>query len=161
MTEVFLGLGSNLGNRKEQLERACAEIELRVGPVVLRSDFIETEPWGYDSPHPFLNAVVRCHTRLSPLQLLDTTQLIEWLLGKRDCHATQRSLQASVPTRYHDRPVDIDILFYGLSVIDLPRLRVPHPLMLQREFVMTPLRQVLSMPADGRYLALLGEEAAR
>jgi len=151
MHEVFLGLGSNLGDRRQQLERACAEIMLRVGPIVMCSDFVETEPWGFDSPHPFLNAVVRCRTELEPLSLLDATQSIERLLGKRAQHATRRTPQSTQPA-YYDRPIDIDILLFGFEHISLPRLQVPHPLMLQRDFVMTPLRQLLCLPGDKKYL---------
>lgn len=150
--DVFLGLGSNMGEREALLDKACNEIERLIGPITGRSAFIETEPWGFQSANRFLNGVVRCTTDLAPLQLLNTTQHIERLLGKRPCHATRRT--ASAPT-FHDRPIDIDILFYGLQVIDMPRLRVPHPLMLQRDFVMTPLRQLLVQPGDERYTDLL------
>ena len=151
MHEVFLGLGSNMGDREALLNRTCEEIERLIGPVVGRSAFIETEPWGFKSPNKFLNAVVRCHTQLEPLPLLDTTQMIERLLGKRKEHTTERKESAV----FHDRPIDIDILLYDCQRINLPRLKVPHPLMTRRDFVMTPLRELISSPDDEKYLELL------
>lgn len=158
--EVFLGLGSNLGNRETLLLMACDEIERLVGPITGRSAFVESEPWGYHSPHTFLNAVVCCQTVLQPLQLLDATQRIERLLGKRKEHATERTPQLNgtgrpTATVFHDRPIDIDILLFGFQRIDHPRLQVPHPLMLQRPFVMNPLLQLLGEKGDQRYADFL------
>ncbi|MBR4898706.1 MAG: 2-amino-4-hydroxy-6-hydroxymethyldihydropteridine diphosphokinase [Prevotella sp.] len=167
MHEVFLGLGSNIGERETLLNQACKEIERLIGPIVVRSAFIETEPWGYESTNKFLNAVVRCHTNLEPLPLLNVTQSIERRLGKRKKHATERLPQPSTihhppstlhpqpSTIFHDRPIDIDILLYDCATINEPRLQVPHPLMLQRDFVMIPLREVLNQEDDNKYLNFL------
>lgn len=158
MHEVFLGLGSNMGERESVLYRACTEIERLIGPVTGRSAFLETEPWGFQSDQKFLNAVVRCSTTLGPLSLLDATQKIERLLGKRSEHATIRPTARAASgqtTVFKDRPIDIDILLYDCSQIHEPRLTVPHPLMLQRDFVMTPLLQVLCRQGDHRYLEWL------
>lgn len=139
---VYLGLGSNLGQRRQLLEQAIRLIDGRVGPVVRRSSLIETEPWGFLSDHPFLNGVVCCQTTLSPREVLQATQQIERELGKRPEHATQRG--PSAPPSYHDRPVDIDILLYDKLVVDEPDLKIPHPLMYEREFVMKPLKQIIN-----------------
>ena len=160
MHEVFLGLGSNIGERETILNQACKEIERLIGPVVGRSAFIETEPWGFESANKFMNAVVRCHTNLEPLPLLDSTQKIERMLGKRKRHATERNpspstLHPSPSTLYHNRPIDIDILLYDCATINEPRLQVPHPLMLQRDFVMIPLREVLKQEGDEKYMDFL------
>lgn len=160
MHEVFLGLGSNIGERETILNQACKEIERLIGPVVGRSAFIETEPWGFKSANKFMNAVVRCHTDLEPLPLLDVTQSIERILGKRKKHATERNpspstLHPSPSTLYHDRPIDIDILLYDCATINEPRLQVPHPLMLQRDFVMIPLREVLNQEDDEKHMDFL------
>lgn len=151
MHEVFLGLGSNLGEREALLLRAIEEIEKLVGPIVARSAFIETEPWGFESEHRFLNAVVRCQTDLEPLQVLDCTQQIERVLGKREEHHTLRIHQPV----YFDRPVDIDVLLYDCMTIHEPRLTVPHPLMRERDFVMKPLLSLLIREGDEKYLQLI------
>ena len=129
---VFLGLGSNEGDRAELLERAISLLALRAGVVVARSSVIETEPWGFVSEHRFLNMVVALETTLSPTRLLDVTQRIERQLGR-----TQKTEKA-----YSDRPIDIDILLFDNRIIHTSRLDVPHPLMLQREFVWCPLLEI-------------------
>ena len=135
------------------MNQACREIERLIGPVVGRSAFIETEPWGFESANKFMNAVVRCHTNLEPLPLLNVTQSIERILGKRKKHATERNPSPS--PLYHNRPIDIDILLYDCATINEPRLQVPHPLMLQRDFVMIPLREVLNQEDDEKYMDFL------
>lgn len=140
---TYLGLGSNLGNRKELLLTAIKEIEKLIGTVARQSAFIETEPWGYLSPHPFLNAAIAVDTTLSPQQLLKATQTIEQTLGKQPCHATQRT--TGQPPIYHDRPIDIDILLYDQLHIQEPNLTIPHPKMKERPFVMKPLEEIMGL----------------
>ena len=130
---VYIALGSNLGDREALLKRAIEEIGRRIGPVVAESDFVETEPWGFCSPHRFLNACIAVETRLSPLDLLHETQAIERLLGRTT--KTHNGV-------YTDRPIDIDILLYGDLQLDTEELTLPHPRMLQRPFVMEPLWQI-------------------
>ena len=131
---LFLSLGSNLGDRDAVLRRAIALIGERVGTVERVSSFIETEPWGFRSEHPFLNAACMVRTMLSPFECLEQTQRIERELGR-----TSKSQDGI----YHDRPIDIDLLLYGDLHISTPTLTLPHPLMLQRDFVMVPLREIL------------------
>ena len=131
--KVFLGLGSNLGNCKRNLERAIRLIDERVGQVTRQSSFIETEPWGFESEHKFMNAVVLCETTKTPREVLLLTQQIERDMGRR---------KKSVSGGYADRPIDIDILLYDDLTIDEPDLKIPHPLMEQRDFVMTPLNEI-------------------
>ena len=143
--QLYLGLGSNLGDRRAQLERAVSLIGERVGKVTRRSSLIETEPWGYESPHPFLNAVILCETERTPREVLLLTQQIERDMGKQKRHATRRgpapTASGQRPT-YHDRPIDIDILLYDDWTVDEPDLKIPHPLMAERDFVMTPLAEI-------------------
>lgn len=136
---VYLGLGSNLGDRESLLRRAIELIGERVGKVVRCSSLIETEPWGFESQHPFLNGVVLCQTALTPRQLLEATQRIERLLGKTRDHATIRTSRL-----YKDRPIDIDILLYDDIAVDEPDLKIPHPLMHERPFVMIPLNELIN-----------------
>ena len=132
--KVYLGLGSNLGNREANLLKAITMIGERIGNVVRQSTFMETEPWGFESEHSFLNGVILVETTLTPRQLLKTTQKIERLLGRKNKSLT--------PREYHDRPIDIDILLYDDLELDESDLKIPHPLMNQRDFVMIPLQEL-------------------
>lgn len=136
--QVYLSLGSNLGQREENLRKAIRMIHERVGEVVRQSSFIETEPWGFESDHPFMNAAVLCLTEKSPREVLRLTQQIERDLGKSKEHATQRGESS----KFHDRPIDIDILLYDDLTVDEPDLQIPHPLMYERDFVMIPLKEI-------------------
>ena len=136
--KVFLGLGSNLGDREENIRKAISLIGERVGLVIRQSSLIETEPWGFESDNKFLNGVILCETTLTPRQVLRATQKIERELGKLRKHSTRRT-PLSI---YHDRPIDIDILLYDDLTIDEPDLKIPHPLMHERDFVMIPLKEI-------------------
>ena len=142
---VYLGLGTNLGDKEGNLREAIRLTGERVGTVVRQSSFIETEPWGFESDNRFLNAVILCETEKTPREVLQLTQQIERELGKTKAHATKRSplssLNAHLST-YSDRPIDIDILRYDDITVDEPDLKIPHPLMHERDFVMIPLREI-------------------
>lgn len=130
---VYLGLGSNLGDKAANITLAVQHIEEQIGHVVRQSALYISEPWGFDSENEFVNAVVKCETILSPHQLLRTTQRIERQMGRK---------RKSCNGVYHDRIIDIDILLYDDLTIDTPSLKIPHPLMQQRDFVMVPLREI-------------------
>lgn len=132
--DTYLALGSNLGRRRRNILRAVRLISQHVGQVIRLSDLIYTQPWGYQSEHGYVNAVARVSTTLSPQQLLAVTQHIERLMGR---------MEKSVNGIYHDRVIDIDILLYDDITVDTPQLKIPHPLMMQRDFVTIPLRQVI------------------
>ena len=138
-TDIYLGLGSNLGDRHTLLLHAIELLVQRVGPLVRSSSFIESSPVGFESEHPFMNAVVLMQTNLSPTRLLEVTQQIERELGRTEKSATNQKMGKPV---YHDRTIDIDILLYGDLSIDEPDLQIPHPRMKERPFVMEPLREV-------------------
>ncbi len=131
-TDIYLGLGSNLGDRHTVLLAAIEQLVQRVGRLVRCSSFFETEPWGFESEHQFLNAVALFRTTLSPRELLAVTQDIERELGR-----TRKSQDG-----YEDRVIDIDILLYGDEHIDEPDLQIPHPRMQERPFVMEPLEEL-------------------
>lgn len=135
----YLSLGSNLGDRHSLLLLAIDLLARRVGRLVRASSIIETEPWGYDSPHSYLNAVVLLQTTLTPQHLLSTTQTIERELGRQQ--KTPANSGDTLPP-YSDRPIDIDILLYGDLQLSTPDLTIPHPRMHQRDFVMRPLREI-------------------
>lgn len=136
MKRITIGLGSNMGDRAENLRCANALIKDRVGQIVRHSSVIETESWGFDS-NPFLNQVIVVLTTLSPLQLLDELQAIERELGR-----TQKSVIVDGKPVYHDRPIDLDILDYDGLVYSDQRLTLPHPKIHEREFVLQSLREL-------------------
>lgn len=132
MAIAYLGLGTNIGNRRKNMITAAALLAERVGDVLALSGFYETEPWGFESANIFLNAAVKLKTDLSPLELLRATQEIELEMGR-----TEKSNGA-----YHDRIIDIDILLYDHLQMQTPELTLPHPLMQTRKFVMQPLAEI-------------------
>ena len=138
MAKVYLGLGTNLGDKEQNLRDAVQKIEEQVGKIVSLSAFYVTAPWGFSSDNSFLNAAVCVETKLSPLEVLQETQMIEKELGRT---------QKSVNRMYSDRLIDIDLLLYEdlvLSVISASgvELSLPHPLMTERGFVMKPLAEI-------------------
>ncbi len=134
---LYLGLGSNLGDRRATIQKALALIDERVGSVYRVSSLMETDPVGFSSPNRFLNAVCLVHTMMSPEACLRETQKIEQELG-RTCKS---DIHDGTPM-YRDRPIDIDILLYDDLTINTPELTIPHPRMEERDFVMIPLREI-------------------
>ena len=130
--QVYLSLGSNLGRRGENLTKAIQLIAERVGAVIRQSSFIETAPWGFHSEHQFMNAAILCETDKTPREVLQLTQQIEKDMGRKN----------KTSHFYSDRCIDIDILFYDDLTVDEPDLKIPHPLMQERDFVMIPLKQI-------------------
>ena len=133
MATLYLSLGTNLGDRPNNLKSAVELIALQVGTVTAKSDVIETDPWGFESANRFLNMVIKVETNLQPLEALHVTQEIERRLGRRE---------KSVNGQYHDRLIDIDLLIYDDTTMSTPELTLPHPRMYQRDFVMKPLLQI-------------------
>ena len=160
MHEVYLSLGSNLGDREQQLKQAIRFIDERIGEVVRQSSFIETEPWGFQSDHWFLNAAICCLTDKTPREVLQLTQQIERDLGKTKAHATRRAPQSSAlspqpssitphPSALSPQPSSITphpsaLLLYDDWKVSEPDLKIPHPLMHQRDFVMIPLKEIMT-----------------
>ena len=125
---AFLGLGTNLGDRETWLNKALELISGPVGPVTACSGIYETEPWGFESRNNFLNMVIKVQTDLKPSDLLEKLSIIENQLGRKKSGR-----------KYISRTIDIDILLYGNRVIDKSGLKIPHPLMQDRRFVLVPL----------------------
>lgn len=143
MTTAYLALGSNLGDRKRNIAEAIRHIGELVGAVAEQSDMYETAPCGFVSAHDFINAAVCVDTELTPRQLLEATQRIERMMGR-----TEKSSGG----QYHDRIIDIDILLYGTETVDEPDLKIPHPQMWGRRFVMRPLIDVTRMETFNAYV---------
>ncbi|MCL2707332.1 MAG: 2-amino-4-hydroxy-6-hydroxymethyldihydropteridine diphosphokinase, partial [Dehalococcoidia bacterium] len=137
---VYLGLGSNIGERKQNLDTALHFISQRL-KIIAASSVYDTAPEdNFDQPH-FLNMAIHAHTTLAPLPLLTLLKGIENKLGR-------------IPAkRYSPRTLDIDILFYGQQILDLPELSIPHPRISERAFVLMPLDEIapgLTHPISGK-----------
>jgi len=131
MKKVFLGLGTNMGDRAENLSKAVQCIEIDIGSVLKTSSIFETEPWGFHSEEQFLNMVVKVETELTPSELMEKILSIEALLGRK-----------RKEKQYVSRIIDIDILLYEDQIIDAENLKIPHPLLHERKFVLEPLCEI-------------------
>lgn len=155
MNIAYLSLGTNLGSKTENLNKAIRIISRRIGHIKAQSAFLPTEPWGFSSSNSFLNAAICVETQLSPLELLESTQAIEREMGR-----TTKSNTDKGKAIYTDRIIDIDILLYyegtsatpvfdadknwgGTICLKTERLTIPHPHMLERDFVLIPLKEIL------------------
>jgi 2-amino-4-hydroxy-6-hydroxymethyldihydropteridine diphosphokinase len=148
---VYLLLGSNLGNRKEILEKAIELLAQKVGVVIKQSKDYETSPWGVTDQPDFLNLALEIHTKLRPLEVLEQTQSIENQLGRVR------------KEKWGARLIDIDIMFYGNEIIDEPTLKVPHPFLHERDFALAPLAEIASdfvHPIFEKTIVCLREENA-
>jgi 2-amino-4-hydroxy-6-hydroxymethyldihydropteridine diphosphokinase len=133
MKIVFLGIGTNLGNRETNVEQAVTKIDEYIGPVLSSSSIYETEPWGFKAKNQFLNLVVKVETKLTPSGVLGRILMIESILGR-----------IRGEERYTSRLIDIDILLYEAMIIDEESLKIPHQLIQQRRFVLVPLCELAS-----------------
>lgn len=141
--DVYLGLGSNEGNRESNIRLALSMLDDVDGVSVVKvSDLIETEPWGFNADVKFLNcaAEVFVNEQVTPLSLLKECKRIEESMGRDEVI----EFDDEGKRVYHSRPIDIDILLYGNQNIDNEILTIPHPLMAERDFVMIPLKQIVS-----------------
>ncbi|WP_320127639.1 2-amino-4-hydroxy-6-hydroxymethyldihydropteridine diphosphokinase [uncultured Sphaerochaeta sp.] len=128
---AYIALGSNLGNKKENLDKAIAELGKTEGiKVTAVSSFLETAPVGYTDQPNFLNGVVGVQTTLTPYQLL------------KRCNEIEQTLKRVRLIHWGPRTIDLDILLYGNLIQQEEKLTIPHPRMLEREFVMQPLCEI-------------------
>ncbi len=150
--QLLLSLGSNLGNREENLQQAVALLQERIGSLVACSSLRETLPVGFCSCHSFLNAAAVFETTLPAERLLAITQEVERELGRT---------QKSVDGKYADRVIDIDLLMLGTEVVETPHLTLPHPRMQERRFVLEPLAEIAPQflhPVSGKSVAEMLDE---
>lgn len=132
MAIVYMSLGTNLGNRHNNMLTAIALLSERVGKILALSALYETEPWGFESENTFLNVALSMETEYQPMELLSITQDIEQEMGRT----------AKSNGSYQDRLIDIDLLTYDQLIWESPILVLPHPLMHEREFVLKPLVEI-------------------
>ncbi len=129
---VYLGLGSNMGNRKAQLHLAAELITKTIGKVASSSHFYETQPWGNPDQDTFINQVLMVNTTLDPRDILKEITKIEREMGR-----TRKENE-----KWGPRPIDIDILLYGKRIIRDKGLEIPHPELHKRAFVLVPLMEL-------------------
>ena len=130
MEGIYLGLGTNLGDREEHLENALILIEKKIGPILKKSTIHETKAWGNINQPDFLNMVIRIDTGLSPKELLKYCLEIENKLGRVRTE------------KWGERIIDIDILYYNDLIINEKYLTIPHPYIFDRDFVLNPLKEI-------------------
>lgn len=130
MKTVYLSLGSNMGNRVENIDGAIDALQARGIHVMRRSKIYETEPVDVIDQDWFLNCVIEAQTKMDPEQLIQTLLEIERSFGR----------QRRVPKG--PRTIDIDILLFGTDVVDRPELKIPHPRMTDRRFVLVPFAEI-------------------
>lgn len=132
MAEIFLSIGTNLGDKKKNLDSALTEIKLQIGKITSLSSIYESEPWGFDTEDHFFNIMIGVTTTMNPEQLLRACQNIEIELGRIK----------SEQTGYTSRLIDIDIVYFDNLIVAMPHLQIPHPLMQERNFVLAPLCEI-------------------
>jgi 2-amino-4-hydroxy-6-hydroxymethyldihydropteridine diphosphokinase len=130
MNGIYLILGSNLGDKILSLKKAVDLIRKRIGNVVVESSYYETEPWGYSEQANFLNKAIKIETEYAPDELLEQIDLIEKELGRVR------------KEKWHERELDIDILYYGDDVIRTGSIQIPHPEIAKRRFVLIPMCEI-------------------
>ena len=133
MKDVYLSLGTNLGEREINLSRAEVLISQRIGQVILSSSNYQTKPVDFVSQNDFINKVILVRTSLSALNILEETKKIEGLLGRE---------KKSHNGLYSDRTIDIDILYMDNEIIDFRDIQIPHPRLHERLFVLEPLNEI-------------------
>ena len=131
MSRVYLLLGSNIGNRKETLSKACKLIARNTGVILSSSGVYESVSWGFKSNNHFLNQVLLIETEYSPQHLLSEILNIENILGR-----VRKS------KHYESRVIDIDILLYDDKIVEDINLKIPHPRLHQRNFALVPLVEI-------------------
>ncbi|MGI4727530.1 MAG: 2-amino-4-hydroxy-6-hydroxymethyldihydropteridine diphosphokinase [Janthinobacterium lividum] len=131
MQTVYLLLGSNLGDRNAYLKEALQQLETSVGRVIRTSSVYETQSWGVANQPDYLNQVVEMETLFLPDKILEKTQFIE------------ENLYRERTKKWDSRTIDIDVLFFGTEIIDLPNLKIPHLQIQNRLFTLVPLNELI------------------
>lgn len=133
MADIYFSLGTNLGDKEQNLCQAINHIQKQIGKVISQSAFYSTPPWGFTSNNTFLNAAILVNSSFSPFEILENLKRIEYKMGR--IHKSENGV-------YSDRVIDIDLLLYNDLILDTPTLKLPHPLLHQRKFVMEPLVEI-------------------
>jgi 2-amino-4-hydroxy-6-hydroxymethyldihydropteridine diphosphokinase len=132
MNQIFIGLGSNLGDVIENIDSAIQKIESNIGTVLSKSSLYETPPLGFVSENSFCNAVIEIESILNPIEILKELKKIEAEMGR----------VVVTSGEYTDRCIDLDLLFYGTTILDTEDILVPHPRITERNFVLYPFNEI-------------------
>ena len=154
---VYVALGANMGDRLGNLQAAQIALPPTI-EILATSSVYETAPWGYLDQPDFLNQVIKGRTELTPFRLLDFLKELELELGRLPVNHSNQGL------RYGPRMIDLDILFFDEIVIDMEKLSIPHPRMVERAFVLVPLAELspkLRHPGNGKTVQTLLDEVDR
>lgn len=130
MQTVFISLGSNLGDRNQQISMAFEMVAAAFGPVIAASSVYETSPWGIKDQPSFLNQCMSIETEVP------AEEILRLLLSFEDALGRQRR------GKWNSREIDIDVLFYGENIIETDQITIPHPSIHQRKFILTPLKEI-------------------
>ncbi|MFN9352485.1 MAG: 2-amino-4-hydroxy-6-hydroxymethyldihydropteridine diphosphokinase [Chitinophagales bacterium] len=130
MAVIHLLLGSNIGNRMKQLDKAREQIESKIGKIITKSRIYETQPWGENEQDEFLNQALEVNTKLKPKKVLEKIAEIEKLMEREDTY------------KWGPREIDIDILMYEDEMICEMDLTIPHPFLHERRFTLIPLSEI-------------------
>ena len=142
---AFIAMGTNLGNKQENLKTALSKIEEKANKVVLKSYIYETKPYGVKEQPDFYNAVIGILTPYKPLALLNVLKTIEQEMGRQKAE------------KWGPRIIDLDIILYGDVILDDERLTIPHPDFRNRDFVLRPLKEIARMIVDPVSEKTIGE----
>ncbi|MGI6291512.1 MAG: 2-amino-4-hydroxy-6-hydroxymethyldihydropteridine diphosphokinase [Bacteroidales bacterium] len=130
--DIYLLVGGNLNNTISKFTAVFQVIESQIGKIIQQSNFYESEPWGFQSQHSFINIALHVRTQLNPFDSIKKNQQIEQKFGR----------ERNTSVTYQDRSVDIDIIFYNNLIINTEELIIPHPLVSERMFVLQPLAEI-------------------
>jgi len=130
MELVYLGLGTNQGDRLGNLQKAIDLLEERIAPIEQKSQIYQTAAWGIEDQAPFLNMVIKLSTLLGPKAILKAVLAIEADMGRER------------KQKWGERLIDIDILFFGNQILETPELIIPHPFIQERNFVLVPMAEL-------------------
>ncbi len=136
MTNIYIGLGSNTGQRETYLQHAIQEMEKEEITITRQSSLYESDAWGFTDQATFLNQVVQVTSLLAPEQLLQRLKAIERKLGRQERE------------RWHEREIDLDILYFDQWIIKTSDLQIPHRYVRQRNFVLVPLAEIADTYQD-------------
>ncbi len=151
-SNVYIALGSNIGDRLENLKQAIELIERNVGAILKKSSVYDSLAQGYASENNYLNAVILCETEKEPEEILLELQKIEIQLGRR-----------KIKSGYEDRPIDLDIIIYeNLNyTLSTPQLEIPHPRMFERNFVIIPLLEIADITLQNQVNQIINKKTIK
>ncbi|MEA1884139.1 MAG: 2-amino-4-hydroxy-6-hydroxymethyldihydropteridine diphosphokinase [Thermotogota bacterium] len=142
---AFIAMGTNLGDKSENLKQAFAKIEEKGNKVVLKSNIYQTKPYGVKEQRDFYNAVIGILTPYKPQALLNVLKTVEQEMGREETE------------KWGPRIIDLDIILYGDLILDGERLKIPHPDFKNRDFVLRPLKEIARMIVDPVSEKTMGE----